>query len=357
MKRITLLFLIIFLSGLFLPLVSLAGGTYQADNQEVYYRGLVPCGEKVCKSDDFSKEDIGKIEESLANKEDFGIACGKGGGTLTDKVLYCQLCHFFVMFDGIVDFVLIYIVPPVAVLMLVVGGIIFYFAGDNPSLITRGKSLIKSVVIGIFLTYGAFMLVGFVLIVLGAVGWTGFDKLYSEGIIKINCPITLEVAVPAPAPAPAPGPAPAPSPPCAAGNQALAAFYQVPYPAQRAFALQAFLDCLAIKLEPLPPEGGSNLFYGSLFTYDHDHEICNYTRGEKVCPGQICSHMEHSCHYGGTTGHDGALAVDFGNQTNLSIAETAVNDCGIPSDHILLEGNHIHISVPGIPGAPGCKGH
>lgn len=159
MKKLAILFLIIFLVGLFLPQVTLAG-EYKADGKTIHYKGLVPCGK--------SKASPGEDVE------------------VTNP---CQFCHFFVMFDGIVDFVLVYIVPPIAVLMLVVGGIMFYFAGGNPSLVTRGKSLIRNVVIGLFLAYGAFMLVGTVLKIIGVAEWTGLQNFTTNFIFTINCEI------------------------------------------------------------------------------------------------------------------------------------------------------------------------
>ena len=52
------------------------------------------------------------------------------------------------------------------------------------------------------------------------------------------------------------------------------------------------------------------LSVGSVFTFDEDHSICNYTRGAETC--SACSHSTNSCHYGGSNGTTGSLAVDFG---------------------------------------------
>ena len=170
-KKIALLFLIIFLVGLFLPYVTLAG-EYKADGTNVCYEGLVPCGKKVS---------VGGTWDKDTRK------CA--GGTL--QTVHCQFCHFFVMIDGIFDFVLKYVVPPIAVLMLVIGGIMFYFAGGKPELVTRGKGLIKAVVIGLFLAYGAFMLVGTVLKIIGVAEWTGLQKFTTNFIFTIDCEIGL----------------------------------------------------------------------------------------------------------------------------------------------------------------------
>lgn len=141
----------------------------------------------------------------------------------------------------------------------------------------------------------------------------------------------------------------------------LAQSYTVPYPAQRAPQLQELLDCIASttgeKIPLAKDEPGASSFYGTVFTYDHDFGICNFTRGETIC--SACSHSRHSCHYGGTEemgGNEGALAVDFGNENNYKQIKNAAMSCGVPEflpvdslvfQHLILyEKDHIHISVP-----------
>ncbi len=194
-KRIALLFLIVFLVGLFLPQVILAG-FYQADSEGVCYDGLVPCGKEVCvgafDSDgckDLLKDVQDEVKTGLSPTEAFERSCVSNGGHLENVT--CQFCHFFVMIDGIFDFVLIYVVPPIAVLMLVIGGIMFYFAGGKPELVKQGTSLIRNVIIGLFLVYGAFMLVGTVLKIMGVAEWTGLQNFTTNFIFTIDCEIGL----------------------------------------------------------------------------------------------------------------------------------------------------------------------
>lgn len=160
-KKLTLLFLIVFLGGLFFPLVSLAG-EYQADGRIIHYEGLVPCGKSQA-----------------------------GPGEDPEVTMPCQFCHFFVMIDGILDFLFVFIVPPIAALMLVVGGIMFYLAGGNPQLMTQARNLIKYAVIGLVVIYGAYLIIGTVLTMVGVEEWTTLDKWLSEGVFNINCPIEL----------------------------------------------------------------------------------------------------------------------------------------------------------------------
>jgi len=167
-KKIRTLFLIVFLGGLILPLISFAG-VYQAESTTVYYEGLVPCG-------------LGK---PLCDVPFEDGSCPAGGN---EDGISCQFCHLFVMIDGIIDFLLVDIVPYLAVLMVIAGAIMFYFGGGKPELISKGKTVIKSVIIGLFLIYGAFLIVGTFLTILGVTEWTG---LASGSWFKIACQITL----------------------------------------------------------------------------------------------------------------------------------------------------------------------
>ncbi len=54
------------------------------------------------------------------------------------------------------------------------------------------------------------------------------------------------------------------------------------------------------------------------WTYDNSNPICNQTRGNPIQEHpDKCSHAINSCHYGGGTGKDGALAIDFGGPKNI----------------------------------------
>jgi lysylphosphatidylglycerol synthetase-like protein (DUF2156 family) len=57
------------------------------------------------------------------------------------------------MIDGIIDFMLFSIVFPLAVLLFIVGGLMFLFSGANPNLATRGRSMMTAVVIGLVIIF------------------------------------------------------------------------------------------------------------------------------------------------------------------------------------------------------------
>ncbi len=213
-KKVAILFFTIFLTGIFLPLLAQAvAGTYFAcppnypfydkDNKwccqvdedgnpvdcnatgsvpkkTICYEGFVPCG-------------LGKPTwgDSSSDGQEVGgeCQCVTGSTCRSDTGVACQFCHFFVLIDGILDFLLFKIVPFLAVGIIVIGGIMFYIGGTKPDMITRGRKLIIGVVIGLFLIYGAFMLTSVFLSVLGVTEWTQLGEWTSGGPFRIPCEI------------------------------------------------------------------------------------------------------------------------------------------------------------------------
>ncbi|PJA83762.1 MAG: hypothetical protein CO146_00605 [Candidatus Nealsonbacteria bacterium CG_4_9_14_3_um_filter_37_29] len=172
MKKI---FLIIFLGVLLFPSLSLAYTVYQTEGGvNVIYKGIVPCGKPVNLGGDLSNGDL-------------------VGGTCCE--MPCTFCHFFVMLDGAIDFVLLKLVPPIAILMLVIGGVMFilgYFGegGEgSPKLFSQGKKLITSVFIGLIIIFAAWLIINLFFQFIGVADWTGLQ----QGWFRINCPTNAEV--------------------------------------------------------------------------------------------------------------------------------------------------------------------
>ncbi len=92
------------------------------------------------------------------------VPCGPGTGKEV-----CQLCDLFQLFANIVQFLLVVIVPPVAALFFVWGGILFYTAMGDSSKITAAKNVLTSVIIGILIVYGAHFIVSMILNALNVV--------------------------------------------------------------------------------------------------------------------------------------------------------------------------------------------
>jgi len=116
----------------------------------------------------------------------------------------CQLCHFFALFKNVVDFLLIKIVPPLAVLMLAIGGFMYVFAylspaealpgggKGGPALLSQAKKLIISVIFGLLIIFTAWLLVNLFFQMIGVQKWTRLTDDPAtpeiEGWWKIDCP-------------------------------------------------------------------------------------------------------------------------------------------------------------------------
>ena len=101
----------------------------------------------------------------------------------------CQICHLFELLDRIMDRILFNFVPIIATVMLIVGGIMFFFAGGNPNALQTAKGIIKSVVIGLIIIFAAFLIVGSMLQAIGLADWTEefYKNWWSEGAFQIEC--------------------------------------------------------------------------------------------------------------------------------------------------------------------------
>ena len=213
-KKFFTIFLGFFLLSLFsLPSTALADGIYQVQTfadmntngvydynaknnpqektgvkKTVCYDGFVPCGKTLCIDKGLNAGDKVSLDPSGKCMDKSG-ECLSGRATLPDKVIQCQLCHFFIMIDAAVDYVVMKLVPLLAVFMLVVAGVMFYLGGIRPELLSRAKTLIKGVVIGLLLIYGAYMIVNIFLTVLGAAHVNSISQVFKNGIFSIECPV------------------------------------------------------------------------------------------------------------------------------------------------------------------------
>lgn len=100
-----------------------------------------------------------------------------------DQTIPCQLCHIFQLFDNIVDFVLFEVVPVLAVLMIVIAGVILMTASENPANVNKAKEVLKTVLIGLVLIYGAWLLINLFFLVIGLADWK-----MNEGWFNYPCP-------------------------------------------------------------------------------------------------------------------------------------------------------------------------
>ena len=72
----------------------------------------------------------------------------------------------------------------------------YFLSGARPDLQSRAKALFKSIAIGLALIYGAFMIVGIVLSILGATKMEPVKGVFQEDrIFSVQCPIQVPADV------------------------------------------------------------------------------------------------------------------------------------------------------------------
>lgn len=98
----------------------------------------------------------------LANAREGLVPCGPG---TADPV--CKFCHIFVLFENIVNFFLFEIVPPLAVLMIVIGGIYFFTSAGDPNKVNKGKGILTTVITGLVIIYCAWIFINFFFVFIG----------------------------------------------------------------------------------------------------------------------------------------------------------------------------------------------
>jgi len=96
------------------------------------------------------------------------VPCGPG-----KTKAECQWEDFFQLAKNIIDF-LMYIVIPLATVMIVAGGIFILTAGDSTSRVAKGKEIITSAVVGLLIALLSWLVIDTIIKIV-AVGWDGLE--------------------------------------------------------------------------------------------------------------------------------------------------------------------------------------
>ena len=111
------------------------------------------------------------------------VPCGVGNSGDPGYVA-CGLCHLFQLNNNIINWVLFVIVPIIAPIFIVIGGIYLLIARGNPEMFNKGKSILTATVVGLIIVYTAYVLLSTILTLLGVADWTGLGSWW-----QIDCPI------------------------------------------------------------------------------------------------------------------------------------------------------------------------
>lgn len=114
------------------------------------------------------------------------VPCGRSQDDLTTTGINekdpCNFCHFFVLFERIVNFLLIQLMPVIIVLLVSWGGFLIMTARDNPGQVRNGREIITWALLGYALMLMAWLIVNTFFTVLGIASWAGVGEWW-----KITC--------------------------------------------------------------------------------------------------------------------------------------------------------------------------
>src|SRR3989338_7821318 len=71
----------------------------------------------------------------------------------------CTPCDLWILANNIVFFLTFYLATPVLVVALLAAGIVLLSSSGNPARIEKGKNILTSSIIGIFIAFGGFLIV------------------------------------------------------------------------------------------------------------------------------------------------------------------------------------------------------
>lgn len=105
----------------------------------------------------------------------------------------CQFCHFFALIQNIYNFLVLVIVPPLAILMIAIAGFLLLTAGGRPGQIQRGWGVVQVVIAGLIMVYVSWLVISFgISLVARQVG--AYDPaVWNEpgSWFNLNCPIGI----------------------------------------------------------------------------------------------------------------------------------------------------------------------
>jgi hypothetical protein len=114
------------------------------------------------------------------------VPCGRKADDLATDICECcrcTLCHLFILIKRLVDFTTVNIIFPLAVLMIVVGGVILLTAAGDPGRLAQGKNIIRATIIGIIIILAAWLIVNTIITFL-----TPADSIFHSWY-TIDCPV------------------------------------------------------------------------------------------------------------------------------------------------------------------------
>ncbi len=184
MKRLFLFFLII--SFALTPFLGVRGDNYrtydthflqygqevgEGTDHTIQYEGMVPCGR--CLTADGSDPKTG-LEGNFGCEGD-------------EVYIPCHLCHLFIVFSNVISFVLVSLIPSLALIVIVFAGLLFMVKGNDPKSVQRATRAILYSAIGLFLAYFSWIIIS--ILISSFMDWD-IDWRWSGGQLQYECSVT-----------------------------------------------------------------------------------------------------------------------------------------------------------------------
>ncbi|KKS96792.1 hypothetical protein A3B05_00775 [Candidatus Giovannonibacteria bacterium RIFCSPLOWO2_01_FULL_43_160] len=100
----------------------------------------------------------------------------------------CTPCHLWLLSSRIVSFLLFQLATPILVIALLAGGIVWLTSSGNPAQIEKGKKILTSSIVGIFIAFGGWLIVNSIIQTLaegkGIISWNEMEQ----------CPVAIQTA-------------------------------------------------------------------------------------------------------------------------------------------------------------------
>ncbi len=95
----------------------------------------------------------------------------------------CTVCHFFVLLKNIIDFLVKMVMPPLAGLMFLIGGIMMLSGGASEDNYKKGKGIMKNALIGVVIVLSSWVIVNTLIVFFGR----SIDNFQVDSWFKVRC--------------------------------------------------------------------------------------------------------------------------------------------------------------------------
>ena len=97
------------------------------------------------------------------------VRCGNGDPIIVNGKCTncCTICNFFETLIYIYNFLVLSIATPLAIVGVTIGGVFILISAGNPTLMGKGKQILWSAIIGLFLVFASWVIINTILSVIG----------------------------------------------------------------------------------------------------------------------------------------------------------------------------------------------